>query len=63
MVIEAYAAARGGALHRTAFVPTVAVGSPRTSRDHAMRAAMAWRHIDGAPDANVRRVMVNTYAD
>lgn len=60
---EAYVAARGDALHRTAYLLT---------HDHALaedlvqtalaKAWTAWGRIEGEPDRYVRRVMVNTFA-
>jgi RNA polymerase sigma-70 factor (sigma-E family) len=60
---EAFVAARGDALHRTAF---------RLTRDHALaedlvqtalaKAWPAWRRIEGEPEPYVRRIMVNTYS-
>jgi RNA polymerase sigma-70 factor (sigma-E family) len=60
---EAYVAARGDALHRTAYLLT---------HDHALaedlvqtalaKAWGAWSRIEGEPDPYVKRVMVNTFA-
>ncbi|MGN6610563.1 MAG: SigE family RNA polymerase sigma factor [Angustibacter sp.] len=60
---EGYVAARGDALHRTAYLLT---------HDHALaedlvqtalaKAWGAWSRIDGDPDPYVRKVMVNTFA-
>lgn len=60
---EAYVAARGDALHRSAFLLTA---------DHALAEDLvqttlaktwgAWRRIDGDPDAYVRAIMVNTFS-
>ncbi|GAB3589968.1 SigE family RNA polymerase sigma factor [Angustibacter peucedani] len=59
----AYVAARGDALHRTAYLLT---------HDHALaedlvqtalaKAWGAWSRIEGEPDPYVKRVMVNTFA-
>jgi RNA polymerase sigma-70 factor (sigma-E family) len=60
---EAFVAARGDALHRTAY---------HLTRDHALaedlvqtalaKAWSAWRRIEGEPEPYVRKIMVNTYS-
>jgi RNA polymerase sigma-70 factor (sigma-E family) len=60
---EAYVAARGDALHRTAYLLTHDHGLAEDLVQTALAKAWgAWSRIDGEPDAYVRKVMVNTFA-
>ena len=56
-------AARGDALHRTAYLLTHDHGLAEDLVQTALAEAWgAWSRIDGEPDAYVRKVMVNTFA-
>jgi RNA polymerase sigma-70 factor (sigma-E family) len=60
---EAYVAARGDALHRTAYLLTHDHGLAEDLVQTALAKAWgAWRRIEGDPDPYVKRVMVNTFA-
>ncbi len=62
-VFEAYVAARGDALHRTAYLLTHDHGLAEDLVQTALAKAWgSWSRIEGDPDPYVRKVMVNTFA-
>jgi len=56
---DQFVAARSTALLRTAYLLTHDHG---LAEDLLQKAWVAWRRIDGLPEAYVRRILVNTYA-
>ena len=60
---EAYVAARGDALHRTAYLLTHDHGLAEDLVQTALAKSWgSWSRIEGDPDHYVRKVMVNTFA-
>jgi RNA polymerase sigma-70 factor (sigma-E family) len=60
---ESFVAARGGALHRTAYLLTRDHGLAEDLVQTALAKAWpAWRRIQGDPEPYVRKILVNTYA-